>query len=87
MSVACPERWYSSDPTAGFQTDVQAGFELGGVEALQTKFLMQPSDYSLDIPEEVQCSQVTNRRQGKLREELQIKVESKTKLAWRKSYS
>ena len=46
--------------------DIQAGFELGGVETLQTKFHVQPSNCSLDMPEEVKCSQVTTRRQAKL---------------------
>ena len=63
--------------------NIQAGFELGGVEALQTKFLKQSSDCSLDFSKEVKCLQVTTRRQAKL----QINIESNAKLAWRKSDS
>jgi hypothetical protein len=56
--------------------DIQAGFELGGVEALQTKFLMQPSDCSLDFPEEMKCSQVTTRRQARLQEDRKFKLKA-----------
>ena len=53
--------------------DIHAGFELGGVEGLQTRVIMQPSDCSLDFPEEVKCSQVTTRRQAKLQEDRKSK--------------
>ena len=49
--------------------DIEAGFELGGVEVLQTKFLMQPSECLLSIPDKAKCSQVTTRRQARLQED------------------
>ena len=54
--------------------DIVAGFELGGMEPLQTKFLIQPSVCSLGVPDEGRCSQVTTRRQAK------IQADRKTKL-------
>ena len=55
--------------------DIQAGFELGGVEGLQ-RIVMQPSDCSLDFPEKVKCSQVTTRRQAKLQEDRKSKLKA-----------
>ena len=46
--------------------DMQAGFELGGVEGLQTRVVMQLSDCSLDFPEK---SEMFTRRQAKLQED------------------
>ena len=56
--------------------DINAGFELGGVEALQTKFLMQPSECLLSIPDKAKCSQVTTRRQARLEEDRKSKLKA-----------
>ena len=56
--------------------DLEVGFKLGGVERLQTKFLMQPSDCSLSFPDEGRCSQVTTRRQAKLQEDRKTKLKA-----------
>ena len=52
------------------RVDNEAGFDLGGVEPLQAKFLMQPS-----------CSQVTTRRQAKLQDDLKSKLKAILNLA------
>ena len=56
--------------------DLEVEFKLGGVEPLQTKFLMQPSDCSLSFPDEGRCSQVTTRRQAKLHEDRKTKLKA-----------
>ena len=56
--------------------DLEVGFKLGGVEPLQTKFLMQPSDCSLSFSDEGRCSQVTTRRQTKLQEDRKTKLKA-----------
>ena len=56
--------------------NIEAGFELGGAEPLQTEFLMQQAGCSLNFPDEVICSKVTTRRQAKWQADRKSKIKA-----------